>query len=59
MKLQVHQARNKQWFVRLVGRNGRVVFATETYTRKTDAARIAHRIRVLMVDPLLTVDIAQ
>lgn len=57
MKIQVRQARDKQWFVRLVARNGRVVFNTETYTRKSGAIRIAHRLSDLLGEAVRVLDV--
>lgn len=49
MKLQVRPSRDGQWFVRLVGRNGRVLLTSETYTRKASAERLASKIAQLLV----------
>jgi len=43
MRLEVKQRRDRQWFVRLVAGNRRVLWHTEGYTRKSGAVRAARK----------------
>lgn len=38
-KFVVHQGKDGQWYVRLVAANGRILMASEGYTRRRDAER--------------------
>ena len=56
MRLRVKQARDGQWIVVAIARNGQTVVVTETYTRKASAVRAARRILVSLSKATIEVD---
>ena len=48
MKLQLRKGPSGKWYVRLVARNGRVVFATETHSSRAAAKRIGSKLMGLL-----------
>ena len=49
MKIKLFRSpKNRQWYFHIVGRNGKIIAASEGYNRRADAARIIERMRALI-----------
>jgi len=53
MKIAVYQGRDRQWYLRLVARNGEIVLDSEGYSTKSNAKRAAKRLQFLFSVPLV------
>lgn len=50
LKLKINQGKDQQWYVRLLGANGRIMLSSEGYTRKSHAERACSRLQACVIE---------
>lgn len=56
MRFEIRRTRNKQFRAYIIGRNGRILFVSETYKRRAGAENAISVVRVNAASSYVTVD---